>query len=122
MPSEGDASYERELFGIIGDIAGLRAAIGAVVVEDIRVTEVRGDGRIASEAGEFDREGDLKGCINDIEVRLCIPVLSTDLREDLDPWTDRRFMYTGSAGELLSEAPGTCCARDTLALFPAPCK
>ena len=73
------------LFGITGEIAvRLRAAIGAVV-EDIRVTDVRGDGGMASAEGEFDREGDLKGCMNETEGRLVIPPSPVPRREDFEP-------------------------------------
>ena len=92
-------------FGKTEAIGGrFRAAMGAVVVDDIRVTEVRGDGGIASDEGEFDREGDLNGCMNDTEGRLDMPS-PVPRRDAFEPCTDRRFMYGWSAGELLNEVP-----------------
>ena len=114
-------SYEGVLFGITGEIVGrFRAAIGAVV-DEIRVTDVRGDGGMVSDEGEFERDGDLKGCINDTDGRLDIP-WSPPRSEDFDPWTDR---CAWSAGELLSEVPPSGCPRDVklgLVFTPEACE
>ena len=92
VPKDACGSYENELFGMTGEIvARARACIGAVVVEDIRVTDVRGEEGMASEEGELDNDGDLNGCINETDGLRCM-LGSTDLNDDFEPCTERMFM------------------------------